>query len=1169
MLVVALLCCTALFAPTASHAAPDFSISITNSATLTHWLPMYEFYQINFQLNGLTYDIYNTGSTGVNPFRTVEEPEAFQAYQPYDFLWSTGPGVDVWAEFTDSAETVTRVNAFWDVPCNYLGYLSGNNITGNHMFKYVPSGDPYWAVRFMPQAVGGYTVNIKASDASGLVTCAAPKLNCVYPINRGPVCVSSNGTGFVYAGGEPYTAFSCKATDTDNMAVSGCNTTRQWISNAWNDGIYYQSDAPEAWILNASGGASYTTSQAHSGSQCVAMTASVQGTFLSQIRIAVNPNSYYTACGWFKRSGTSNAAGAICVTLLDTAGNPSTVTGNPVGSATWVPSSFTFATPASTDCLDFNLCVTQTDGGSIYVDDLGLFETTDITGSANRVNYNYLSNPSLEMETPARLRLPAMWMLDESFKESQAMGVTQELALFDYRVWGDSNGINPSDGFYPYYFSGALTDNETDDFWDFGGQTCAVDQEGMAMRYVSARFGAFRSLFSYELTNEMNPFYGWGGECVNWTSCMASTVSKLDPYGHMITNSFSGSPPGVGFSQVPAENYNAEHYYLEDEMLHPTNIPIGDTVLEQKTGCFLDSTGLNAHSGTCSAMLVGSSGTPDPNTGILWASALPMAYIKPNTQYNFTGYVKASAGSALLCTVWQVDADGNWFNSINLPTMTGASYGSIGTSVTTAANTAALTVHFQTTGNAWVDDLQLIDGGNRNLLYNGGFEAPRLGDDEYLWALFHATQTKHAVAAGPSAPSMAPPWTNEEFGLAGPGSDGSAYINPVSNSPHDSTGIHLHNGTWAAFMANGATMTPGYWWQDYLSYQWPGLGNYGLWPTYQGIVNFRQNLPFFERHDLVATDSSADVVATTGNALVRVIGQKWGENAYVWVQNSQNNWSNVVRNSGGAPSNLGQVSVTVPGFNQLGNHLVTLYETTYGNTMGSSLVHVGVDGNANFTVTLNATQADVAAVITFDCTVTGTVNLQSYNGDYNSTGQPIVPIKGMPVYIEVQSTDGTQCLECHNLVLLDSAGTYSFKTNLIGNYVVAAKCAHWEAKGHQVGLSPNTTVNVGFSLPNGDVNGDNFVEDQDYSLLGVSWYSGYGDPNYNVQADLNGDGFVEDQDYSIMGTNWYTGGDTWFPVTGPGGQMMMTQMQCGQAARPYHPIPPCPLPNHLGSASVP
>jgi formylglycine-generating enzyme required for sulfatase activity len=43
MLVVALLCCTALFAPTASHAAPDFSISIINSATLTQWLPMYEF----------------------------------------------------------------------------------------------------------------------------------------------------------------------------------------------------------------------------------------------------------------------------------------------------------------------------------------------------------------------------------------------------------------------------------------------------------------------------------------------------------------------------------------------------------------------------------------------------------------------------------------------------------------------------------------------------------------------------------------------------------------------------------------------------------------------------------------------------------------------------------------------------------------------------------------------------------------------------------------------------------------------------------------------------------------------------------------------------------------------------------------------------------------------
>jgi hypothetical protein len=59
---------------------------------------------------------------------------------------------------------------------------------------------------------------------------------------------------------------------------------------------------------------------------------------------------------------------------------------------------------------------------------------------------------------------------------------------------------------------------------------------------------------------------------------------------------------------------------------------------------------------------------------------------------------------------------------------------------------------------------------------------------------------------------------------------------------------------------------------------------------------------------------------------------------------------------------------------------------------------------------------------------------------------------------------------------------------------------------------------------NGDINGDNFVEDQDYSLLGLAWYSQAGDSNFNVNADFNGDGFVEDQDYSILGNNWYLEG---------------------------------------------
>jgi hypothetical protein len=96
------------------------------------------------------------------------------------------------------------------------------------------------------------------------------------------------------------------------------------------------------------------------------------------------------------------------------------------------------------------------------------------------------------------------------------------------------------------------------------------------------------------------------------------------------------------------------------------------------------------------------------------------------------------------------------------------------------------------------------------------------------------------------------------------------------------------------------------------------------------------------------------------------------------------------------------------------------------------------------------------------------------------------------------------------------------------NYTVAVKATHWlsqQATAVAATGSP-AVANLGtVTLLNGDVNGDDFVEDQDYSSMGAAWYTQQGvDANYDARADLNGDGFVEDQDYSILGLNWYTGG---------------------------------------------
>ena len=149
--------------------------------------------------------------------------------------------------------------------------------------------------------------------------------------------------------------------------------------------------------------------------------------------------------------------------------------------------------------------------------------------------------------------------------------------------------------------------------------------------------------------------------------------------------------------------------------------------------------------------------------------------------------------------------------------------------------------------------------------------------------------------------------------------------------------------------------------------------------------------------------------------------------------------------------------------------------------------------------------------------ISGNITLQNYQAD----------VTQVPVTVEIQSTSSTTAIET-DTVSLDSAGNYSFiptTQGLSGAYNVVVKASHWLAQCVPTVLDTDGSGVASFSLINGDVNGDNFIEDQDYSLLGVSWYSSVGDANYNVNADLNGDGFVEDQDYSIMGMNWYASGD--------------------------------------------
>jgi hypothetical protein len=64
----------------------------------------------------------------------------------------------------------------------------------------------------------------------------------------------------------------------------------------------------------------------------------------------------------------------------------------------------------------------------------------------------------------------------------------------------------------------------------------------------------------------------------------------------------------------------------------------------------------------------------------------------------------------------------------------------------------------------------------------------------------------------------------------------------------------------------------------------------------------------------------------------------------------------------------------------------------------------------------------------------------------------------------------------------------TFTTLAAGNYTVSAIALQYLSASTPVTIVANQTSSVSLTMLNGDINGDNFVEDQDYSIMGASWY---------------------------------------------------------------------------------
>jgi hypothetical protein len=212
---------------------------------------------------------------------------------------------------------------------------------------------------------------------------------------------------------------------------------------------------------------------------------------------------------------------------------------------------------------------------------------------------------------------------------------------------------------------------------------------------------------------------------------------------------------------------------------------------------------------------------------------------------------------------------------------------------------------------------------------------------------------------------------------------------------------------------------------------------------------------------------------------------------------------------GNADSSTGGGIFCSGGTPTLANNIIALNASGITNSIGSPILFT----NDVF----NSPGIDYTGVTADTGSICANPQFVDSSGDYHLVG------------LGAQMGDRSPCIDAGYETTYDAI-VPSGSTDMDGNTRIHGPRVDMGAYEYGPRLMPQqptylssmpTVINL---LP-GDANGDNIVEDQDYSLLGKSWYRDPSDPLLDLRADFNGDGYVEDQDYSLMGVSWYVTGD--------------------------------------------
>ncbi|MDH7602936.1 MAG: hypothetical protein QHI38_12385 [Armatimonadota bacterium] len=792
-----------------------------------------------------------------------------------------GVGITVDGLFSDDEwETSITVPGFL-----FLEYERRSTSSGE---AFIPVGKPEWRVRFAPPRVGTWRAKLRVTDASGTVIAPESDLvfQCVESQNHGFVKVSSRDPRyFELSDGTPLLSLGINGelksvadaeTKLTTWGANGVRIVRWWMNyrgwqNPFGGGDVATAGGPQ-WSFSLS---MDTNGGRKPGDRYSAKLSPGRDTKQSVYLIA---GRTYKFSGYIKTSDVVGSAGQGVVPYI---GNKQG--GIFTGTADWTPFEV-YYTPNSDMWVSVGVKHTGS-GGTGYFDDLELRYSTD---GGQTWSENCLLKGDIDFQN--YIDLQEAYKVDLIFSLAKQNGVYLKTVIAEKQ--DKSLGCIAADG--------STVARSDDNFYASANHPSRWLQKAF-WRYMTARWGCFTSLHSWELCNEGDPFSGNHWSAAN---ALAEYVHSIDPNKAMCTTSFWHSIP-MEFWKNSSCDYIDLHEYIGPKVsgteshgprfhawYDPTINDNNSVVVPYSLGggelSFDNST---KHVSSRSVRILAYEGATE--AGNTWVG-FPAYHvgIDPSHTYRIRCWAKGSnisnPGGGLAWTrprilaVWSKNYHENdWLgeSGLGLPLSTydWAFFESASLKPPGNANTA--NIYIQCTrgpagsgnGTLWVDGLEFIDETTgRNLFVDGDFESDRIDFDTAL------AVEKYGVLLNSYGLRVGKPGMWAETGIREEIPSGSK-----ARLLEDTEGIHLKKMIWAH--AGPANPNMLYW--DLYGY----LKSKNVWHHFRNFQSFMAGIP-------VSNGNYRDVEAEVSNDSIRVMGQKDTVNnrAHLWIDNRKYTWRNVV-----------------------------------------------------------------------------------------------------------------------------------------------------------------------------------------------------------------------------------------------------------------------------------